>query len=307
LNPAANRFAFVVLFAGATAIGFAPLFVRLSEVGPSATAFYRVLFALPWLWLWLGLDRRRSGDTRQPANVKEFAQIAVAGLFFTADLSLWHWSLRYTTVANSTLLTNFAPIFVTIGARMLFGESITVRFLVGMTLALLGAGMLVGASLRLSADHLFGDLLSIVTATFYAGYLLSVSGLRRSFSGPTIMAWSGLVSCPAFALVAWLSDERMVPVSAAGWAAVLALAMISHVGGQSLIAYALGHLPASFSSVSLLWQPVIAALAAWLVLSEPLRPLQLLGGLAILSGIATARGSLNVRLRSRLKEPDFNN
>jgi drug/metabolite transporter (DMT)-like permease len=70
---------------------------------------------------------------------------------------------------------------------------------------------------------------------------------------------------------------------------LVGLALISHAAGQGLIAYALAHLPAAFSSVSLLFQPVMAALFAWLLLGEGMVPLQLLGGLIVLAGIYLAR------------------
>ncbi len=283
------------LFLGATAIGFAPIFVKLSECGPSATAFYRLLFALPLLWLWLGFEQRARPVPRGPVGRKDYLQLAMAGLLFAGDMSMWHWSLKYTSVANSTLLTNFAPVLVVLGAHFLFGERITVRFVIGLILSLAGAVLLVCSSLHLSHAHLFGDALAIMTTTFYAGYLLSVSWLRRRFSGPTIMAWSGLVSCPTLALVSALSGEQMSPITAQGWLVVLGLAMVSHVGGQTMIAYALGHLPASFSSVSLLWQPVVAAWLAWLLLQEPLTWLQGMGGLVTLTGIGVASGTLSGR------------
>ncbi len=283
------------LFLGATAIGFAPIFVKLSECGPSATAFFRLLFALPLLWLWLGLEQRREPARRGPVGRRDYLQLAMAGLLFAGDMAMWHWSLRYTSVANSTLLTNFAPVLVVIGAHFLFGERITARFLLGLALSLAGALLLVCSSLNLSRAHLFGDVLAIVTTTFYAGYLLSVSWLRRRFSGPTIMAWSGLISCPTLALVSWLSGEQMSPISMQGWLVVLGLAVVSHVGGQTMIAYALGHLPASFSSVSLLWQPVVAAVLAWGLLREPLSWLQIGGGLVTLTGIGVASGTLSGR------------
>src|SRR4030095_10773877 len=100
------------LIAGATGIGFAPILVRFGETGPSATAFYRMLFALPLLWLWMARDRRKGSPSRPPSSPREFALLVTAGLFFTAHLSIWHWSLQFTRVANSTLLTNVAPIFV---------------------------------------------------------------------------------------------------------------------------------------------------------------------------------------------------
>lgn len=287
-----HRFAFLALFAGATGIGFAPLFVRLSEVGPSMTAAYRVLLALPLLWTWLLLERRGGNPPPQPESGSDFAGLAIAGLLFVADLALWHWSLHMTSVANSTLLTNLAPLFVAVAAWRFLGERLTSLFLIGMALALVGAGMLVGRSLQFSQEHLRGDALSVFTALFYAGYLLSVKLLRRRWSVATIMAWSGLVSGPGFALIGWLSGERMWPATAHGWLLLAGLALVCHVGGQCLIGYGMGHLPASFSAMSLLWQPVVAAVTAWLFLREPLGLLQVAGGLVILAGIAVAGGLL---------------
>jgi len=289
------RLAFLALIGGATGIGFAPIFVRLSETGPTATAFYRLLFALPLLWLWAMLDRPTTTSFRQPSGWRDFLQLSLGGLFFTADLSIWHWSLQFTTVTNSTLLTNITPLFVTIGARIFFGDRITMSFVVGMTLAIAGGGMLVGTSLDLGGKHLLGDVLSLVAAVFYAGYLLTVKHLRRSFSTPTIMAWSGLTSCAGFGIVAWLSGDVMWAATSRGWLVLVALALISHVGGQTLIAYGFGHLPASFSSVSLLWQPVVAAAVAWMVLGEQLRWLQGIGAVVVMAGIAVASGTLNGR------------
>jgi drug/metabolite transporter (DMT)-like permease len=300
--PAARhaRLAFLALIGGATGIGFAPILVRLSETGPTATAFFRLLFALPFIWLWAGLDRSQPSRFRQPASARDFFLLAAGGLFFTADLSIWHWSLQFTSVANSTLLTNITPIFVTIGARILFGDRITPGFIVGMTLAIVGGGMLVGTSFQLGGKHLLGDALSLVAAVFYAGYLLMVKRLRQSFSTPTIMAWSGLVSCGGFGLVAWLSGDVMWAATARGWLVLVMLALVSHVGGQTLIAYGFGHLPASFSSVSLLWQPVVAAALAWMVLGERLRWFQGLGAAVVMAGIAVASGSLNGRKQPKL-------
>jgi drug/metabolite transporter (DMT)-like permease len=283
-----SRPAFVALLTGAVGIAFAPIFVRLSEVGPSATAFYRVFFALPVLWLWRLQERHKPDAPARPAGPKDYGQLFVAGLLFAGDLALWHWSIRLTSVANATLFANFAPIFVTLGARVLFSEKVTPTFLVAMAVALTGAAMVVGNSLNATTKHVAGDLVGIATAVFYAGYMLSVKHLRRSFSTATIMAWSGLSASPVLFLVALASGERLVPMYASGWIVVIALALISQVGGQSLIAYAFAHLPASFSSLSLLVQPAVAAFLAWIILAEPLGLFQAFGGAVILCGIAVA-------------------
>lgn len=280
--------ALIALLTGAAAIGFAPILVRLTEVGPTATALYRLLFALPPLWLLWVVEHKKPNAPRAPTNRRDLISFAIAGLFFTGDLSMWHWSLQLTSVANSTLLTNFAPLFVTIGAWFLFRERITVTFVIGMLVALGGAALLVRGSMQFSARHFFGDLVAITTAVFYAGYLLAVKTLRARFSTVTIMAWSGIFSTAGFLAVALLAREDMWPATARGWGVVVTLALVSHLLGQTLIAYAFGHLPASLSSLNLLLQPVIAAAAAWLVLAEPVTRPQALGALIVLAGLFVA-------------------
>lgn len=288
-----QRLAFAALLGGATGIGFAPILVRLSEVGPSATAFYRILFALPVLWLFASLESPRQGP--QPAQAAKgsaarpaFWPCAVAGVFFAADLGFWHWSIKLTTVANSTLLTNCAPFFVMFGARILFRERITASLLLGLVAASVGAAMLVGASFQLTPRHLIGDLLALITAGFYGGYLLTIKHLRSTFSTSRILAWSGVVSCVLLWIAAFLSSETIWISTGRGLAVLLCLGLVSHIGGQGLIAYALAHLPAGFSSVGLLLQPVVAAVLAYLLLSEPLSLLQVAGGMVILLGILIA-------------------
>jgi drug/metabolite transporter (DMT)-like permease len=296
MRPAGTlrRLGLAALFGGATGIGFAPIFVKLSETGPTATAFYRLLFALPWLWLWMGIEQARRPGWVRPSTGADFAWLGAAGLLFTVDLSIWHWSLQFTSVADSTLITNIAPLFVTLGAWLFLGERITARFLIGMGVAIAGGVLLAGASYSVSSRHLLGDGLSLLAAVFYAGYLLLLKRLRRSFTTPVIMAWAGLASGVGFGVVAWLSGDQMHADTARGWWVLVGLALVSHVGGQTLIAFGFGHLPASFSSVSLLWQPVVAAVAAWLVLGERVRMVQAIGALVVLMGIGWA-GTLPAR------------
>ena len=295
-NPRAGlraaRFALPFLLAGAVAIGFAPIFVRLSELGPTATAFHRLFLALPVLWLWNGLSARSGGAAERPTSRSDYAGLAAAGVFFAGDLACWHWSINFTSVANATLLANFAPVFVALAGFAFFGERFSRMFIIGMATALAGACVLMGRSFTLSPINLLGDALGLVTAAFYAGYIVSVGRLRAKFSTATIMAWSGLVTCLTLFPVALGSGEDLVPMTFSGWAVLIGLALLSHVGGQSLIAYALAHLSAAFSSVSLLLQPAVAAVLAWVILGEALGSYQGLGALMILVGIYFAhRGS----------------
>ena len=285
-SATANRpLALVALFAGATAIATSALFVKVSEAGPVSTAFWRVFLALPFLWAWALLENPRQHSEN---FARERRLMIFAGLFFAGDLAIWHWSIVLTSVANATLLANLAPIFVTLAAWLLFRKNPTVLFIVGMTTALAGMVVLLGGDFRLGGRALIGDALGVVTAMFYAGYQLTVTRLRGTASTASIMAWSGLITAAVLLPLALASGEQFFPVTTIGWLKLIGLAIISQVAGQSLIAYAMAHLPATFSSVGLLLQPVMAALFAWVLLGEAVSMVQLLGGVLVLIGIRVA-------------------
>jgi drug/metabolite transporter (DMT)-like permease len=278
------RPALPALLLGATCIALSPIFVRLSEAGPTATAFWRTALALPVLWplfLWQG---------RATASNAPHLLLFAAGLAFAGDLAFWHASIGLTSVANSTLLANLASLFVTLAAWLFFRQRPTGVFLLGLGTALAGVALLVHSSVRFASGGLVGDALGVVTALFYAAYLLAVKELRDRACGTLlVMAATSTITTIVLLPVALATGEPMLPASARGWLDLVGLALLSHAAGQGLIAYALAHLPAAFSSVSLLLQPVMAALFAWLLLGEPLGPLQLAGGAIVLAGIVLAR------------------
>jgi drug/metabolite transporter (DMT)-like permease len=280
------RIALAALFAGAIGIAFAPIFVRLSEVGPVATAFWRMLLALPLLAAWTALQERHAGKTAARIG---WPMAVLAGLFFAADLAVWHWSIRLTSVANATFLANLAPVAVTIGAWALLGERAKPVFFAGLLLSLAGAALLMGANIGGPGAILVGDGLGMLTAVFYAGYQLCVKRLRDTQSTARIMLLSGAACAAVLLPVALAMGETILPRSLAGWGVLLGLALVCQFAGQSLITYAVAHLPASFSSVSLLLQPVAAAGFAWLLFGEALAALQWFGAAAVLAGIWLAR------------------
>jgi drug/metabolite transporter (DMT)-like permease len=285
-KPLASSTALAALLGGAACIALSPIWVRLSEVGPTASAFWRVALALPLCWVLFALFP--AGD---PApGKKQLRLLLMAGLAFAGDLAFWHWSIKFTSIANSTLLANLASIFVTLAAWVLWKQRPTGMFLAGLGTALLGVGLLVRASLGFSPHALLGDGLGVVTAMFYAWYLLSVKGVRDGGAATlTLMAVTTTITAAILLPVALASGEALLPATATGWLTLLGLAWISHTAGQGLIAYALAHLPAAFSSVGLLFQPVMAAMFAWTLLGEPLSALQVAGGMVVLAGIAVAR------------------
>ncbi len=282
------RIGWPALAAGVLGIGCSGVFIQLSDVGPTALGMYRLLLALPVLGLWMALETRHD---RAPLTIRrrDWALLGLAGLLFAGDLIAWHAAIRLTGVANATFMAHLAPIVVTFGGWFLFRERVTGGFVAGLVTAIAGITLLMGTNALAGSGDLLGDGLGVVTAVFYGAYLLTVKQLRGRLPTGTIMAVSGGFGCVAVTVAALISGEVLVPQSLFGWAMVLAIGLVSHAGGQSLITLAFRHIPASLGSVALLATPVVAAAVAWLALGESLTPLQIVGCAVILVGIAIAQ------------------
>ena len=279
------RAGLAALFAGAACIAASAIWVRLSEVGPLATAFWRVALALPVLGIAAFLMNR--GSSTQPTAGERTALIA-AGACFAGDLALWHGSILLTSVANATLLANFAPIFVTLAVWFVLGQRPADRFLLALMISLSGTVLLLASPGRDGTTGglaLLGDALGLGTAMFYAGYQLAMNRARRRLSATTAMAWSSLVCAAILLPLVAAAGESLWPSTPSGWGILVGLALVSQVAGQTLIAWAIAHLRPTVASVGLLLQPVIAAGYAWLVLLEGVTLVQAAGGALVLVGI----------------------
>jgi drug/metabolite transporter (DMT)-like permease len=304
-SPVRPQFAaLIALFAGALAIGASGIFVRLSETGPTATAFWRGALALPFLAAWVLLERPgrvpRATEPAVPASRRE-PLFLWAGVFFAGDLALWHASLLLTSIAAATLEANCAPIFVTLAAWALWGERPRLGFLLALSSASGGMLLILAPKLGAGGHALLGDALGLGTACFYAAYILAVARLRTRHGTAIVMFNTTLVF--TVLLLPLALGQKFLPDSLHGWLLLGGCALSAQVIGQSLIAYALAHLPATFGSVGLYVQVIAAAIYARLLLDERLTPLQLVGGLVVLAAIALARTTQMSRASSQSSTP----
>jgi drug/metabolite transporter (DMT)-like permease len=283
--------ALLALFAGALAIGSSGIFVRLSETGSVASAFWRGALALPPLALWALLERRTPAGGDEPRASLFDRGFLWAGGLFAGDIALYHLSLSHTSVAAATLEANTAPIVVTILAWAVWGERPRLGFLLSTLLAFAGLLLIVSPKLGQGGHALAGDAQALGAAWFYAAYILAVARLRARHGTGSVMFASTLIFSALLLPLPFVLGEKFLPESARGWLLLLGLALSAQALGQSLIAYALAHLRATFGSLGLYLQVIAAALYAWLLLGERLRPVQLLGGAVVLIAIALARAA----------------
>ena len=287
LNPAKN---FFILLLGAGLIGLAPLFVRWSELSPSWILFYRMFLALPFLALINIYFNKNKAFRLQSSKNLLFA--AIAALAFATDMSAWHWSIQFTSIANSTIIVNTAPIYVVILGIFLFKESVSSRFLISFVSTYIGVFGLVYFSNTKADGALFGDALALMAAFMYATYLLIISRLGKE-SSINIIFYTTLFTC-LFSLIPALIESRdFLPSSQIEIYNLFAMAILCQVGGQFFITYSMPRLTASYGSIGLLMQPIIATIFGALIFSEYLNFTQLSFVVLALVGIYFARLEIN--------------
>lgn len=281
-----SRLALASLVFGALVIGLAPILVRLAACGPAAAGFWRLAFATPLLALLAGA---RTGGVGTPSRA-----MVLAGIFFAFDLGCWHYGIHLTSVANATVLSNLTPIVVALLGWWVFKERPRPLFVAGMAGAIAGAVVMAKAAAPSQPGPLphVGDLLSTATALWYALYFVAIRSARQTHATTTVMLWSALAGAPLLLVAALALHEAILPGTALGWAAAAGLGM-AHVFGQGAIAWALGRLPAATAAVTVLVQPVAAALLAYLIFGETLTWLQMMGaGLALLGIVVAQQGQV---------------
>lgn len=237
--PSPRLVALIALFSGALAIAWAGIFVRLSETGPTASAFWRGALALPVLAAWALFEARsdaRQGRVRRRAFDRTMLW---CGLAFAADLYVWHLALLKTSVAAATLEGNLAPLVMLLLAWLVYRERPSRRMLTGVALAIFGVVLVIAPRPGGGRASLAGDALGVTTALFYGAYLLMVARLREFRGTGSLMFWTTLVF--SLALLPFALTEKLLPDTWRGAALLAGLALVAQAFGQGLIACALAH------------------------------------------------------------------
>jgi drug/metabolite transporter (DMT)-like permease len=272
---------------GALVIAFSAILVRLAEVTPATSAFFRCAYALPLLGLLAWIERRRYG----PRPRKERLLTLGAGLLFAADLIFWHYSIAAVGAGLATVLGNIQVVLVALLAWVALGERPENRTLASIPVVFMGVVLIsgvVGAG-AYGDDPLLGVIYGVLTAISYALFLLVLrhgnADLRRP-AGPlfdaTLVAAVGCgVAGVAIGDIDWVPD-----LEAQAWLALLALS--SQVLGWLLISVSLPRLPAAVTSILLMLQPVCTVFLGAVLLSEEPSAVQLSGVAIVLAGVAFA-------------------
>lgn len=286
MNPHPRFLPYLALASGILALSFSAMFVRWAQAPGPVTGFYRIFFST----LLLGAIFAAQKNLHLP-NGRGWFYPLLGGLFTACDFALWNTSVQYTTAANATLLGNTAPIWVALGAWLIFREHITSRFWSGLGLTMAGAILLIGSDFLHHPLPGLGDLLAVGAGIFYAAYLLITQKGRKHFSPLEYIFWVGMAASLGLGIINRALGYPLLGYPRESWLVFLATALVSQLIGYLSISYALGHLPARIVSPTLIAQPILTTFLAIPILGEIPLPVQWLGSALALIGIYLVHSS----------------
>ena len=281
MNQKKSGAAYLALVVGILSLSFSAMFVRWADAPGPMTAFYRLFFSI-FLLLPFFLSRIR---TNQAMRSRLVIFPLLAGMFTACDLALWTTSLSYTTASNATLLGNTSPLWVALGTWLILKQNLSPAFWRGLLIALLGAALIMGTDFILHPRFGVGDAMAIFTGFFYGGYFLFTERSRTTFDPVSHIWFVGISASVALFIINLVLGNSFTGYDSDTWLVFLASAVVSQLIGYMALAYALGHLPASVVSPTMILQPVVTTLLAIPLLGEIPTIWQGIGGAMALVGI----------------------
>jgi drug/metabolite transporter (DMT)-like permease len=268
-------------------LSFAAFFVRWANAPAPVMGFFRLGIATLILTPFYLRNRARTQNQPPATPLRWGIWIlpVLAGVGSALDHFVWNTALQYTSAANATLLGNTAPLWVALAAWLLFKERTKWLFWLGLSLAMGGAVAVLSNDFLQHPMIGWGDLLALLTGVFYAMFFLFAQRSRQHFDTLSHVWICSLSSTLVLLFLSLVTGASLTGYSQFTYLMFLAAALLPQIVGYLAMGYALGHLPASIVSPTMLGQPVLTALLAIPLLGEPLQPVQWIGGLVVISGI----------------------
>jgi drug/metabolite transporter (DMT)-like permease len=288
---------YTALLVAVISISTSAILVKLSTAPAAIIATYRLLFTVLLMTPFMVTKYRR---TFRLVGKRDWLLCSLAGVFLAFHFILWFESLNLTSVASSVALVTLQPIFAFIGTYLFFKEKLNWKAVLGGLIAITGSMVISWGDFRLSGMALIGDLFALLAAIMATGYLLFGQNVRKRLS---LMSYTYLVY--GFSVITLLVYDfalgySFAPYPKSDWILFLLMALFPTLLGHSIFNWAVKWISVSVISMSILGEPIGAAILAYLFLGEALYPTQWIGGSIIMLGIFIF---LKKKRKARLQQP----
>jgi drug/metabolite transporter (DMT)-like permease len=261
------------------------VFVRLVDVPPINSAFYRMLFSIPFL---IPFAIKQRSDLKT-LDKKYIYLIVLSGVFYALNLAVWNISFLHTTLANANLFGSLTPLFIVPFSYLVFKEKVSGKFIIGAVITAGGVVVLLLGRGSTGHSSIEGDMLALLASLLYAGYILTIYKVRNYVRASLLILLCVVPTLLVTAIIIVFTEGFHLPTTTQSLLSLIGLGAISQALGQGLFSYSLGKITASTTSVISLCQPVIAAAFALVIFKEFLSVIEILGILIALVGVYLAK------------------
>ncbi|MGE7616260.1 DMT family transporter [Paenibacillus sp. NPDC101420] len=271
----------ILMLIGIVAISFSAIFIKWSAAPASIQGMYRLLFTS---LLMLPFARPYSGAAFA-LRKKDWIMLVLSGTMLALHFLLWMGSLKYTSVASSTMIMALEPVFIMLGVYFLYKEKTAVSAILGLSIAIGGVVFIGWGDIGISADNLKGDFLSVGGTVAVAVHMLIGKKLVVRMPSYLYSLIVFLSAAGVFAIYNLFMGISFFNYPANEWGIFLLLAVVPTVFGHILFNWLLQYVSATTVSMNILGEPVGASILAYLLLGEQLTALQWAGGLLVMFGL----------------------
>lgn len=277
-----NIKSFVIMILSGCLVGLGPIIAKSILAPAIVIVLYRISLPIPVLYF-MSKMQTRGMVAKEPKLWRDKLLMASIGLFFALDLATFYTSLRYTSVAAATLLSNLSPIFITTFS-IIRKQRITIE-IIWLLMCVIGLVFLCGNKGAYKSNEIFGYMSALAASGFFSGYILLINKLGKKYSSTNIMLWSSTGGAICVLVICFFLNIDIHITSLRSIYYILLLSLGIQMIGQSLLTKAISIFPPAFSSLGVLIDPVAASFFAWIILKEPLSLPEMLGMVFILIGI----------------------
>ena len=273
---------YVALFVGVITVSTSAIFVKLAEAPAEVIAFYRLFFSVIIL---LPIFLYKYVGELRDITKRDWLFSVLAGVFLAFHFILWFESLNYTSVASSTVLVTLQPLFAFIGTYLFFKERLSVKAMISGLIAIGGSIIISWGDFRISGMALFGDILALVACALVTAYLLFGQDVRKRLS---LITYTFIVygfSCVTLFFYVLVTGEPLTGYPPTDWLWFILLAIIPTLLGHSFFNWAVKYISTNVISMSILFEPIGAAILAYLILNEMVTWTQFIGGLLVMLSV----------------------
>lgn len=273
----------IAILIGVISVSTSAILVKLADADSGVIAFYRMLFSVLIMAPTFLIHYRNEVLNIQK---RDWIFSIIAGVFLAFHFILWFESLRYTSVASSTVLVTLQPLFAIAGTYFFFKEPIVFKTIISGLIAIAGSVLISWGDFKVGGMAFYGDMLALIACALVTGYMLFGQDVRKrvSLTTYTIIVYSTSTVTLFFYIL--FKGESFGPYPTMDWVWFILLAIVPNLLGHNLFNWAIKWVSANVISIAILFEPVGASILAYFVFKEHLVATQVFGGLIVIVGIA---------------------